>query len=256
MKNSSFAIAKYTVIESVRNKNLLFLIIGLLLLLGIAEFISEIAITESKEIATAWISFSSRILLVVVLSLFILTSLTREFDDKVMLHIFSHAIKRHTYYTGKLVGYALIGLIAVVILAICLALYIPLKLVIYWCLSFYCELLIVIALSLLFFFTFKQTVISFVSIMSFYILSRNMEIIQLISDSPIIETNTLSYKFINWTLDIIDTVIPSLYDFAQTSWLIYGSFNLNDIFLNMLQCIIYVAFISFVALFDLYRMEF
>ena len=256
MTNNVITIAKFTIIEAARNKSLLFIIIGLGLLFGVAEFVAEIAITESNETSVLWLAFSARIFLVSLLCLFILTSLSREFDDKVMLHIFSHSIERHSYYLGKFLGFAFIAFISVMILCLLLTVYMPVKPIVFWSVSFYLELLILVALSLLFFLTFKQTVISFISIMAFYILARNMATIQLISESPILESNTLSYRFINWVLDMIHTILPSLYDFAQTSWLIYSQFNIHDLLINFIQCIIYVALISFAALFDLYRIEF
>ena len=215
MKNSTITIAKFTIIEAFRNKNMLFLIIGLAVLFGIAEFLSELMITENKNMLISWLTFSARLFLVVLLSLFILTSLSREFDDKIMLHIFSHSIQRYSYYMGKLIAFSILALFSVVCLALLLLIYVPFHSVLFWSVSFYFELLILIALSLLFFMTFKQTVISFVSIMAFYILARNMATIQLISDSPIIETNSLSNYFIKWIIDVIDYVLPALYDFSQ-----------------------------------------
>lgn len=232
------------------------MLLGLALLFGLAQFASELAITESREMSVAWLVFTARIFLIAVLSLFILTSLSREFDDKVMLHILSHSIQRQVYYSGKLLAYAIIALFSVLCTALLLLFYIPASSVLVWSISFYLELLILVSLSLLCFLTFKQTVISFVSVMAFYILARNIATIQLISESPLLESVSLSSQFMKWGLDVIHYILPALYDFSQTAWLIYDQFQVDQLFSNVVQCVIYVLLISCAALFDLYRMEF
>lgn len=82
-----------------------------------------------------------------------------------------------------------------------------------------------------------------------------MEVIQLIGNSPILESNALSHKLINYLLDIIAYVLPDLYRFTQTDWVIYISDIKHDILLVLGQTLIYVVFLSSVALFDLYRKE-
>ena len=91
--------------------------------------------------------------------------------------------------------------------------------------------------------------------MAFYFLSRSMEVIQLIGNSPILESNTLSYKLITYLIDMIAYVIPDLYKFTQTDWIIYISDIKPDISAVLGQTLIYVVLLSSVALFDLFRKE-
>ncbi|MCG8324222.1 MAG: hypothetical protein MI673_01810, partial [Thiotrichales bacterium] len=114
---------------------------------------------------------------------------------------------------------------------------------------------IIIALSLLFIFTFKQVTQAFSGMIAFYLLARSMETIQLISDSPLLQTHTLSQNFISGVLDIIAFIMPRLDLFAQSQWLVYGMVDLPLMLTNLLQTLIYVTLLSACALFDLYRME-
>lgn len=82
-----------------------------------------------------------------------------------------------------------------------------------------------------------------------------MDVIQLIGNSPILESNALSHKLINYLLDIIAYVLPDLYRFTQTDWVIYISDIKPDILMVLVQTLIYVIFLSCAALFDLYRKE-
>ncbi len=56
-------------------------------------------------------------------------------------------------------------------------------------------------------------------------------------------------------LDVIAYVIPDLYMFTQTEWLIYEVDVFGDVGFVLGQTIIYIVFISSIALFDLYRKE-
>jgi hypothetical protein len=82
-----------------------------------------------------------------------------------------------------------------------------------------------------------------------------MEAIQLISSSPIIGIGSMGNKFINGLLNTIAYVIPDLYRFTLTEWLIYDVEVIGSISHVIAQTLIYITFISFVALFDLYRKE-
>lgn len=82
-----------------------------------------------------------------------------------------------------------------------------------------------------------------------------MEAIQLISSSPIIGIGSLANKFMNELLGVIAYVIPDLYRFTLTEWLIYDTEIVESISHVIGQTFIYTTFISFVALFDLYRKE-
>lgn len=59
----------------------------------------------------------------------------------------------------------------------------------------------------------------------------------------------------NKLLDALAYVIPELYKFTQTEWLISQAELASSLGLILGQTIIYVVFISSVALFDLYRKE-
>ena len=91
--------------------------------------------------------------------------------------------------------------------------------------------------------------------MAFYLLSRTIDAIKLISESPILESNSFGQKFMNEVLNIISYVIPDLYKFTQTEWLIYVDQFSLDQFSFLGQTIIYIVLLSSAALFDLYRKE-
>ena len=253
--NLLLTVAKYSIWEAIRDRFLFFIISGVLLFFLVSLFVGELAITEGIQIQAATLAFSLRLFCVFTMGLFVITSMIREFNDKGFELILSHPVPRSTYYLGKFTGFAVVALFISLLSAVCLSVFVPINLSLLWSLSLFCELLIIIAFSLLSLFSFKSITISFSVVMAFYFLSRSMEVIQLIGNSPILESNTLSYKLINYLLDIIAYVIPDLFKFTQTDWIIYISDIKPDISAILGQTLIYVVLLSSVALFDLYRKE-
>ncbi len=246
-------IAKFSVWEAVRDKFLMFIIIGMLVFLLISVFVGELAITEGTMTQAAILAATLRFFAVFTIGLFVITSMIREFNDKGFELILSHPVTRSSYYFGKFFGFSFVALIIILMCLGSLCLYVPVSLAFLWSFSLYCELLIIISLSLLCVFSFNSITISFSIVMGFYILSRTIEAIQLISDSSIINVGTVSHKLMNGLLDVIAYLVPNLGDFTNTEWLIYQSDS--EFSLVVGQTIIYVILLSCVSLFDLYRKE-
>lgn len=248
-------IAKFSILEAIRDKFLIFIFGGVAVFFSLSLFVGELAITEGAVTQAALLGSALRLFSVFTISLFVITSMIREFNDKGFELILSHPVPRSSYYFGKFAGFSVIGLIIVSIVAACLCLFAPVNAVMLWSLSLQCELMIIISLSLLCLFSFSSITISFSVVMAFYILSRSIEVIQLISNSPILALGSVSHKFMNGLLEVIAYVIPDLYKFTQTEWLVYDVDIASDMAIVLGQTIIYVVFISSIALFDLYRKE-
>ena len=255
-QSTLLTIAKYSIWEAIRDRFLIFIVLGILAFLFVSLFVGELAITEGIQMQAAILAFSLRLFCVFTIGLFVITSMIREFNDKGFELILSHPVPRSTYYFGKFTGFAFVALSISLLCVCCLSLYVPVTLSLFWSISLFCELLIIIALSMLALFSFNSITISFSAVMAFYFLSRSIEVIRLLGSSPIIDSTELSHKFINFLLDVIAYVIPDLYRFTQTDWVVYISDLKSDFIIVVLQTIIYVVLLSCAALFDLYRKEF
>jgi len=249
-------IAKYTFIEAVKNRLFVLMIIGLVCIFGLSLFISELAITETREVQVALIGFIVRLFAIFITSLFVITNLVREFNDKAFEFIISLPIPRHAYFFGKLYGFILLSVFVAVIVSLPIFIYTALPQALIWSMSLICELFIVITLCLLCLFTLGQIATAFSAVVAFYILARSIGTIQLISHSPILESTKLSQQFINRLVDAIAYVIPDLGSFTKTQWLVYQTGSTEDLVVIVIQTIIYIVLLSSAALFDLYRKEF
>ncbi|MBL1141973.1 MAG: ABC transporter permease subunit [Proteobacteria bacterium] len=254
--NLLLTIAKYSIWEAIRDKFLIFIFTGVVVLFFLSLFIGELAIAEGVQMQSAILASALRLFSVFTMGLFVITSMIREFNDKGFELILSHPVPRSSYYFGKFTGFSVVAFLIAIMCTCCLLFYVPAVVTLVWSLSLFCELLIIISLSLLCLFSFNSITISFSVVIAFYILSRSMEAIRLISDSPIVASSSISYQFINKLLDMIAYITPDIYKFTQTDWLVYTSANINtDILVVLGQTLIYVLFLSCVALFDLYRKE-
>lgn len=228
---------------------------GLICILGLTEFIGELAITEAAQTQSILMGSGLRIFAVSAIGLFVITSMVREFDDKGFEILMSLPMSRYSYYLGKFMGFSMLALVIAIAAGVLLSLYSQFSFVFLWLLSLICELLIVISLSLLCMFTFSNITVAFMAVISFYFISRSMHTIQLISNSPILEADSFSQEFINYFIDAIAFVLPELNIFTQSSWLAYGV-NIGDIVPVLVQTIIYLLVLISAGLFDLYRKNF
>jgi len=250
-----FTIARFTFYEALHNRLFSMILTGLICILGLTEFIGELAITEAAQTQSILMGSGLRIFAVSAIGLFVITSMAREFDDKGFEILMSLPMSRYSYYLGKFMGFSMLALVIVIAAGLLLSLYSPFSFVFPWLLSLICELLIVISLSLLCMFTFTNITVAFMAVISFYFISRSMHTIQLISNSPILESDSFSQEFINYFIDAIAFVLPELNIFTQSSWLAYGV-NISDIVPVLVQTIIYLLLLIAAGLFDLYRKNF
>lgn len=254
MKYPTFAIARYTFIEAVRNRLFSLTLVGLVCMFGVTEFVGELAITETRQFQAALVGAGMRLFAVCTVSLFVITSTVREFNDKGFELILAMPIPRYGYFFGKFIGFFLLSLVLSIAIGALLLVYSPPAAALLWLFSLQCELVILISLSLLCLFTFGNVTVSFILVLAFYLLARSLHAIQLISESPILEFKTFSQDFMNFLLDAVAFMLPGLHDFTRSEWLIYGG-TWSEAGAVAAQTIIYTALLCCAALFDLYRKD-
>ena len=246
-------LAKYTLLEAIYNKLIHSSVIIIIFIFLSANFISSLAITESKETLLAIQGASLRLSLVLLISLFTLNNVQREIQDKNLELIFSTPVSRTCYLYSKLFGFNLIALIPVSLSFLLLSINSSMVSVFVLTISLYCELSIVIALCLFMLFTFKNAPSSFLFVFIFYIASRSIETIQLMANHPILEIQTPSQLFTQYFVNGLAFILPPLSNFTKTEWLVYGIENHTSVTNLFTQSFVYVLFISALALFDFHR---
>ena len=93
-------IARYTLLEALRNRLLWLALILVLAGLAFTQFLQQVALTESKPIQAALFAALVRFGAVFMLASFVITSMVREFNDKVVELILSRPIRRSVRRSG------------------------------------------------------------------------------------------------------------------------------------------------------------
>jgi len=256
MSSQILTISRFTIIESLRNRLLLlsFLVVGISF--GLVEFIGDLAITEHRVTQVAILAAFLRMSAVVMVTLFVVSSTVRELHDKTLEMILAMPIRRGNYYAGKLIGYLYIALLISIIFAALLILYADAEQVLIWMISLFFELALVVALSLVMLFTFNQVPSALTAVFIFYGASRITTSIYLMAKYPLIAHTTIAQQFMDGFIVMLTWLLPDLHRFTQTEWLAYNTAEWSMLIPLFWQTVIYLVFLSFIALFDFYRKNF
>ena len=249
------SLARATLLEAVRNRLLWLTAVFIVVALGLAQFLNQVAITESREIQTALLAAPLRVAAVFMIAVFVITSMVREFNDKVIELLLSLPAPRASYFLGKFGGYAAVALIVALLSALPLVPFANPPGLALWTASLFCELLIVAAMGLFCVLSFAQVVPAFAAVGGFYLLSRSIAAMQIIAGAPLQEP-TLADRAVNVIVESIALLLPSLDRMTQTTWLIEPSPGAGDLGSVLSQTAIYLLLICSAALFDLYRKNF
>ena len=245
-------IALFTLREAIQNRLISLVLAALISLFGLAEFIGEVAITESAETKVSILSGALRFFAVLLTSLFVTMSMLREQHEKSLDLVLSLPISRASYFFGRLLGFSGVTIVVAALIGLCLLLYSPSQRVVPWVLSLACELFIVASVSIVCLFTFRQATLALSSVFGFYVLARTIGSIQLIGHGPLADPSTPS-RFISGAIDTLALLLPDLDRYTSSQWLIYGAPERSDLVFILGQTMIYLVLLIGAGLFDLYR---
>ncbi len=249
-------IARHTLLEALRNRLLWLALILAVAGLAFAQFLQQVAIAESNQIQAALFAALLRAGAVFVLASFVVTSMVREFSDRVTELILSRPLLRSSYFLGKLAGYAAVALALALISSLPLALFAPAARVALWGLSLACELLLVTAFALFCVLTLTQVMSALAAVAGFYLLSRSISALQIMAANPLSDALSLDQKVVNFVIDAIAFLLPGLDRMTQTAWLLYAAPGAAEIGQLLAQTAVYALLLCGAALFDLQRKNF
>jgi len=249
------SLARTTLLEAVRNRLVWLTVVIVVIAFGLAQFLNQVAITESREIQTALLAAPLRVAAVFMVAVFVITSMVRESNDKVTELLLSLPVPRSAYFFGKLAGYSMVCVILAVLSALPLALFANAQGLVVWTVSLICELLIVTATSLFCVLSFAQVVPAFAAVAGFYLLSRSMAAMQVIAGAPLHDA-TLADRVVNAVVGLIALILPGLDGMTQTTWLLGPTPTVGTLGSVVGQAGLYLVLICSAALFDLYRKNF
>lgn len=247
-------IGRYTALEALRTRVPVTTLLTLCVLLGASLFVRELAVTESARFQTGFYAAAARLCAVFIASLYVLASISREFNDKGLEVLLALDLPRSHYIWGKLSGFVLTAAGIAILLSLPLWLLAPATAVLLWTASLAIELAIIVALSLFCIVTFSQLLPAAGFVAAFYLLARSITAMRLMSAHPVAGEETLSHLFTSALVDGLAFLLPALDAWTQTAWLVDGPSGGATLLATLaIQGAIYVTLLTAAALFDFYR---
>jgi hypothetical protein len=248
-------IARFTLLEAWRTRLPLLAVVLLACIWAGSLFIHGIAITESQRIQWSFFAAAARLASVLMLALYITSSMVREFNEKGLELALALDLPRSSYVLGKLCGFVGIAFALALMAALPLAAFVPLQVAGVWMTSLFLELAIVGALSLFCIVTFNQLLPAFALIVGFYLLARTVAAMRLMADTPLIGDIGGTRPLIDFGITVLGYVVPGLDRFTATEWIAAGSVDADVLGPIVLQTTTTVAVLLGATLFDFYRRE-
>lgn len=189
---------------------------------GLAAFLSQVAITESRSLQVAVVGALLRAAAVFLVASHVIASIRRELDDKRLEMMLALPLSRTQQYLGRLAGYSASAVCLSAAFALPLLFWATAPAVASWGISLACETALVAALALFFAVTLAQFVPAFAATAGLYLLSRLMPTIQLVAASPLAEPSPLQ-DAARVCIDAVALLLPGLDAATRTEWLVYGA---------------------------------
>jgi ABC-type transport system involved in multi-copper enzyme maturation permease subunit len=223
--------------------------------LGLAAFVSQVALTESLALQAALMAAVLRACAVFLIAAQVTSSTLREIHDKGLELMLSLPLPRSKQYLGRLAGFAACGAALAVVFAAPLLLWATPAPVALWALSLALECALVAAATLFFAVALGQLVAALAAAAGFYLLARSIASIQAIAASPLAE-DSAAREIARWGVEGVALLLPRLDAVTRTDWLLYGTPEPRAYLQALAGLLIYGALLAAAGLFDFQRESF
>jgi ABC-type Na+ efflux pump permease subunit len=221
---------------------------GLAVALGLAAFVSQVALTESRSLQASLLASVLRACAMFLVAAQVTSSTLREQNDKALELMLSLPLSRAAHYLGRLAGFIACGALLAVAFSLPLLLWASPAAVALWGLSLACEAALVAAASLFFAMTLAQFAPAIAATAGLYLLARSIGAIQAIAGSPLTENRLAQYA-----IDAVALLLPRLDAVTRTAWLLYETPTAGVYAAALGTLILYTALLVAAGLFDFYR---
>jgi len=155
---AALTIARFVVLEARRSGLPLLAICALGVGVGLAGFLSRLALTESAALQAGVLAAFFRVTAVFLVASFVITSTVRESNDKGIELLLSLPISRSSYYLGKIAGFVACGGLLAGVFSLAMLVWSPPLAVGVWYVSLVLEVSLMAIVSLFFVITMVNVV--------------------------------------------------------------------------------------------------
>lgn len=249
--SASLTIARYTVLEAMRNRWLWVLLALTLAAIGLSSLLDAMALTESRQIQLSLLASLLRLASVFLVTSFAVSSMAREAADKGQQMLLALAYPRAAYLAGKLLGYAALALLPALLFGLLACCYAPPLQASLWALALLCECWIMVAFAVLCMVSMQQLPAALAACGGFYLLARSIGTLQLLAHGK--RPDGSNSGAAGHVFDLLATLLPHLDRYGSSDWLVYQGGGLQDLAGMLTQTVLFVTLLVLAALYDLYR---
>jgi hypothetical protein len=248
----SLIVARYTLLEARRSGLPWLALAALAAAVGLGLFLSQVALTESAKLQAAVAAALLRAAAAFLVAAHVVSSITREANDKGLEFALAFPLSRPAYYLGKLAGFGVAGLALATLFAAPMLLWSDAPGVAAWWLSLAIETLLVAAAALFFAMALAQPAAAMSATAGLYLLGRSIGAMQAIAIGPHAQDSALGGAA-RWLVDGVALLLPRLDQATQSGWLLYGAPDGADFARALGVMLVYAILLAVAGLFDLGR---
>jgi len=191
--------------------------------IGLAAFLSQVALTESRELQVAIVAAWLRACAAFLIAAHVATRTLREIDDKVLELMLALPLGRPSLYLGRLAGFAACGALLAAAFAAPLLFWAPPGAVALWGLSLACEVALVAAAALFFAMTLVQPVPAIAATAGLYLLARSISALQALAAGGPLADGSIAGTLARGAVSAVAFLLPRLDAATRSEWLLYGA---------------------------------
>lgn len=248
----------YILITAVRDKLFLGLLVGLIAAAMISSSMGNTAMLEPEQMTLTFAAGGMRMVLAVGLIVFTCFHIRQAFESKEIDVLLSRPISRSHVVLSYWLGFALITTLLVIPACFILFLLGLIDIIgyVYWCVSLFLELWLVISIALFAAFTLPSAVSAVLGSLGFYVLSRMMGFFIATAENGVLFEDPTVNVILKNTILFVSIFIPRLDFFGKSEWLIYETDYLEYASLFATQAVIFIPFLLVLTMIDFKRKEF
>jgi len=220
--------------------------------IGVAGFLSRLALTESGALQASIAAALLRTGAAFVLVAQVVASTQREASDKVLEVMLSMPLSRTQYYLGRLGGFAAVGAALASACSLVLMLWCAPAEVALWGVSLAIELALAAGAALFFALSLAQPMPALAASAGLYLLGRTVGAMQAIASGPLTE-ESLAQHAARLALDGVALLAPRLDAATRSEWLLYGAPPVGEYLASIASLGVYAALLAAAGLFDFHR---
>lgn len=229
--------------------------------LGLAQFLVQVALTETDLIRLTLLAALYRLSAVFILASFVVAGVQREFADQGVQLALSLPISRTSFCLGKLAGYAACAFALAFLFTLAVGLAPSFGQgaswpgAMLWGASLAAELVLVAVLAMFCAFSLASSTAAIAAVSGFYLLARSVGALELIAAGPVSKDNRVWQTLVNHAVDAIALLLPRLDLFTNSAWLTGSAPGGGELAIVFGQAALYVVLITAALMFDFHRRE-